>query len=41
MPKSQALWETNLEMRNAVNGRSCPPYATRDWDVWVLTGDPE
>ena len=39
-PKSQALWEAKMKLRNAKDASGAPLYTTRDWAAWVLTGDP-
>ena len=40
-PKWQALWEAKMKLRDAVDERGQPRYATRDWAAWVLTGEPD
>jgi len=39
-PKSQALWEAKMWLRNQQDESGRPKYSTRDWAAWVLTGDP-
>ena len=40
-PKSQALWEAKMKIRNVKDERGRPLYSTRDWAAWVLTGNSE
>ena len=40
-PKSVALWEAKMVLKNAKDevGKLC--WSTRDWAAWVLTGEPD
>lgn len=40
-PKSQALWEAKMRIRDARDATGALRYSTRDWAAWVLTGEPE
>ena len=40
-PKSVALWEAKMVLRNAKDEVGKLRWSTRDWAAWVLTGEPD